>query len=147
MHEPQIHPKFSSFTGHLNSQPPRVITLVTFHHFISTHALPLWSQLHFTLSDKNINQKMAKTTPDADHTAATTKVAEDVESGNVVVSRTERKLPRKYDAMHLALRLICFLASLVSLVVMTSAKEKSTMSLYGLDLPIYSKWSFSQSFE
>ncbi|GKE06994.1 CASP-like protein 3A1 [Tanacetum coccineum] len=90
---------------------------------------------------------MAKTTPDADHTAPNTKVAEDVESGNVVVSRTGRKLPRNYDAMHLALRLICFLASLVSLVVMTGAKERSTMSIYGLDLPIYSKWSFSQSFD
>nr|GEX13829.1 CASP-like protein 3A1 [Tanacetum cinerariifolium] len=90
---------------------------------------------------------MAKTTPDADHAAPNTKVAEDVESGDVVVSRTGRKLPRNYDAMHLALRLVCFLASLVSLFVMTSAKERSTMSIYGLHLPIYSKWSFSQSFD
>ncbi|KAL4583851.1 hypothetical protein LXL04_008436 [Taraxacum kok-saghyz] len=77
----------------------------------------------------------------ADHTATITKVE------NGAMSGTGRKLPRNYDVMHLALRLACVSASLAAVVVMTTAKEKSTISLYGFDLPVYSKWSFSDSFD
>ncbi|KAL4590444.1 hypothetical protein LXL04_003374 [Taraxacum kok-saghyz] len=77
----------------------------------------------------------------ADHTATITKVE------NGTMSGTGRKLPRNYDVMHLALRLACVSASLAAVVVMTTAKEKSTISLYGFDLPVYSKWSFSDSFD
>ncbi|KAJ9568348.1 hypothetical protein OSB04_004314 [Centaurea solstitialis] len=58
-----------------------------------------------------------------------------------------RRLPRNYDTMHLTLRLVCLLASVVSVVVMTTAEQRSTISLYGFDLPVYSKWSFSDSFD
>ncbi|KAI3766582.1 hypothetical protein L2E82_16646 [Cichorium intybus] len=100
-------------------------------------------------------KSVLKTPPDAaipaDHTALTTKVAAEVESGTMngppVSPRTGRKLPRNYDVMHLALRLVCVSASVASVVVMTTAKEKSTISLYGFNLPVYSKWSFSDSFD
>lgn len=96
---------------------------------------------------------MLKTPPDAaiaipitipaDHSAPTTKVAAEVDCATM----SSTKLPRNYDVMHLALRLVCVSASVASVVVMTSAKEKSTISLYGFNLPVYSKWSFSDSFE
>nr|XP_043616395.1 CASP-like protein 3A1 [Erigeron canadensis] len=92
---------------------------------------------------------MLKTIPDSttdDHAAPTVKVAVEIESGTMM-NNIEKKLPRNYNVMHVALRLACLLASLVSLVVMISAKEKSTISLYGFDLPVYSKWSFSNSFD
>ncbi|KAJ0436616.1 putative casparian strip membrane protein [Helianthus annuus] len=63
----------------------------------------------------------------------------DVENG--------KRRPRNYDVMHAGLRLVCLSASLASIVVMTTAKERSTLSLYGFNLPVYSKWSFSDSFE
>ncbi|KAI3759704.1 hypothetical protein L6452_07715 [Arctium lappa] len=56
------------------------------------------------------------------------------------------RLPRNYDMMHLGLRLVCLSASVASVVVMITAKQRSTISLYGFDLPVYSKWSFSDSF-
>ncbi|XP_076952046.1 CASP-like protein 3A1 [Bidens hawaiensis] len=52
-----------------------------------------------------------------------------------------------YHVMHVASRVVCLSACMASVVVMVSAKEKSTLSLYGFDLPIYSKWSFSDSFD
>ncbi|KAL8230350.1 hypothetical protein R6Q57_000128 [Mikania cordata] len=54
---------------------------------------------------------------------------------------------RRFHVMHLTLRLVCLTASMASVVVMITAKEKSTLSLYGFDLPVYSKWSFSDSFD
>ncbi|KAI3786090.1 hypothetical protein L1987_45217 [Smallanthus sonchifolius] len=69
----------------------------------------------------------------------------DAESGTA--SEPCRRLFRNYHVMHVALRLVCFSASMASVVVMISAKEKSTLSLYGFDIPVYSKWSFSDSFD
>ncbi|KAI7753470.1 hypothetical protein M8C21_001768 [Ambrosia artemisiifolia] len=53
---------------------------------------------------------------------------------------------RKYDVMHIVLRLVSLSASLISVAVMTTAKERSTVSIYGFELPLHSKWSFSGSF-
>ncbi|KAI3702726.1 hypothetical protein L6452_28477 [Arctium lappa] len=71
------------------------------------------------------------------------------ENGTMSVSAPvtgKSRLPRNYDMMHLGLRLVCLSASVASVVVMTTAKQRSTISLYGFDLPVYSKWSFSDSF-
>ncbi|PWA39609.1 CASP-like protein [Artemisia annua] len=81
-----------------------------------------------------------------EQTPVTTKVAAEVETGHDMVSST-RKFSRNYDVMHIVLRVVCIFASVVSIVVMVTAKEKSTISIYGFDLPLYSKWSFSGSFE
>ncbi|KAL3511756.1 hypothetical protein ACH5RR_024473 [Cinchona calisaya] len=53
----------------------------------------------------------------------------------------------KMDIAHVVLRLGCLLTSVTALSLMTTAKEASTLSLYGFNLPVYSKWSFSDSFE
>ncbi|KAF5816944.1 putative casparian strip membrane protein [Helianthus annuus] len=60
---------------------------------------------------------------------------------------TVGKLSRNYDVMHVVLRIVSLSASLISIAVLTSAKEKSTVLIYGFQLSLYSKWSFSGSFE
>lgn len=54
---------------------------------------------------------------------------------------------RKADVMHAVIRLLCLLTSVTALSVMATAKQASTISLYGFSIPLYSKWSFSDSFE
>ncbi|XP_047964081.1 CASP-like protein 3A1 [Salvia hispanica] len=53
---------------------------------------------------------------------------------------------RRSDVMHGVIRLVCLLTSVTALAVMTTAKQASTISLYGFSLPLYSKWSFADSF-
>ncbi|KAL8458327.1 hypothetical protein ACS0TY_035998 [Phlomoides rotata] len=70
------------------------------------------------------------------------------ESGPLVSQRPERCVTcRKADVMHAVIRLLCLFTSLTALSVMTKAEQASTISLYGFSLPLYSKWSFSDSFE
>lgn len=54
---------------------------------------------------------------------------------------------RKSDVMHVVLRLLCLLTCVTSVSVMATAKQASTISLYGFSIPVFSKWSFSDSFE
>ncbi|KAG6727819.1 hypothetical protein I3842_02G143900 [Carya illinoinensis] len=72
-------------------------------------------------------------------------------SGPLVETRSsERKgsvVLRRSDLGHLVLRLLCMLTSVAALSFMVTAKEASTVSIYGFQLPVYSKWSFSHSFE
>lgn len=92
-----------------------------------------------------------QTTIQLPETTTTTKVADEVETGTLdgplVSSTSMRKFSRNYDVMYIVLRILCFSASLISIVVMITAKEKSSISIYGFDLPLYSKWSFSGSFQ
>lgn len=70
-------------------------------------------------------------------------------SGPLVPVSGERnqKLRRKADAAHALLRLVCLLSSVAALSVMIMAEQSATISLYGFELPLYSKWSLSDSFE
>ncbi|CAA0837281.1 CASP-like protein 3A1 [Striga hermonthica] len=54
---------------------------------------------------------------------------------------------RKADLIHCMVRLICVLTSITAISVMTSAKQAGTLDLYGFSIPLFSKWSFSDSFE
>ncbi|XP_024022526.1 CASP-like protein 3A1 [Morus notabilis] len=54
---------------------------------------------------------------------------------------------RKADVAQVALRLLCMATSVTALVFMVTAREASTVSIYGFPLAVYSKWSFSDSFE
>ncbi|KAG8379998.1 hypothetical protein BUALT_Bualt07G0147900 [Buddleja alternifolia] len=54
---------------------------------------------------------------------------------------------RKADVMHGVIRLLCMLTSVTGLSLMATSKQASTISLYGFTIPLYSKWSFSDSFE
>ncbi|XP_073136396.1 CASP-like protein 3A1 [Henckelia pumila] len=54
---------------------------------------------------------------------------------------------RKSDVMHVLIRWLCMLTSMGGMLVMITAKQASTISLYGFDIPVDSQWSFSDSFE
>ncbi|CAI9267523.1 unnamed protein product [Lactuca saligna] len=84
----------------------------------------------------------------------TTKVAAEAETGTMsgslrqlVSSSSTTKFSRNYHVMYIGLRLVCFSASLISVVVMTTAKQKSSISVFGFDLPLNSRWSLSGSFQ
>ncbi|CAI9757620.1 unnamed protein product [Fraxinus pennsylvanica] len=59
----------------------------------------------------------------------------------------QRIVHRKSEVMHVVLRLLCLLTCVTSVSVMVTAKQASTISLYGFSIPVFSKWSFSDSFE
>ncbi|XP_051135870.1 CASP-like protein 3A1 isoform X2 [Andrographis paniculata] len=70
------------------------------------------------------------------------------ESGPLVSEASRRSGDRrKADVTNTVVRILCFITSVTALSVMTTAKQASTISLYGFSMPIYSKWSFSDSFE
>ncbi|CAN6441165.1 unnamed protein product [Victoria cruziana] len=54
---------------------------------------------------------------------------------------------RRADLVHVGLRFLCLMSSVVSLSAMTVAEQSSTIVIYGFSLPVYAKWSFSDSFE
>ncbi|PIN24187.1 hypothetical protein CDL12_03091 [Handroanthus impetiginosus] len=66
-------------------------------------------------------------------------------SGPLVSQRTGSR--RKRDVIHAGVRLLSLLTSVIALSVMVTAKQASSISLYGFSIPLYSKWSFSDSFE
>ncbi|KAI8018699.1 CASP-like protein 3A1 [Camellia lanceoleosa] len=53
---------------------------------------------------------------------------------------------RKLELTHIVLRLACLSTAVASLSLMATAEEASTVSIYGFSLPVYSKWSFADSF-
>ncbi|EPS62308.1 hypothetical protein M569_12482 [Genlisea aurea] len=52
---------------------------------------------------------------------------------------------KRYGAVAFV-RTACVLTSVTAVCVMTTAEQASTLSLYGLTLPLYSKWTFADSF-
>lgn len=69
-------------------------------------------------------------------------------SGPLVVGPArDRPFGRKADVMHVLLRLLCMVTSVAALSFMVTARQSSTISIYGFMLPVHSKWSFSHSFE
>ncbi|XP_031488742.1 CASP-like protein 3A1 [Nymphaea colorata] len=54
---------------------------------------------------------------------------------------------RRADVVHAALRFLCLTTSVVSLSAMAVAEQSSSIVIYGFSLPVYAKWSFSDSFE
>ncbi|KAK7389573.1 hypothetical protein VNO78_24727 [Psophocarpus tetragonolobus] len=51
------------------------------------------------------------------------------------------------EAMQLIMRALCMLCSLVAISFMLTAKESTSLNIYGFILPLHSKWSFSQSYQ
>lgn len=45
------------------------------------------------------------------------------------------------------LRLLCLITTVTALSLMLTAKQDSTISVFGLMLPVHSKWSYSDSFQ
>lgn len=86
-----------------------------------------------------------KTPPEAPLQTAETKVT----VKTMCVSSPDPQLARitrKQELLHVILRLLCVLTSVTALSLMVTAKQSGEISLYGFDLPLYSKWSFSDSF-
>lgn len=54
---------------------------------------------------------------------------------------------RKVELVQVAMRLLCTVTSSTALAFMVTAKQASVVSIYGFNIPIHSKWSFSDSFE
>ncbi|XP_071742528.1 CASP-like protein 3A1 [Rutidosis leptorrhynchoides] len=84
-----------------------------------------------------------------DHDTTPIKVAAEVETGTMngrTVTST-KKFSLNYDMVFIILRFVSLAASLISVFVMISAQEKSSILIYGFNLPLYSKWSFSGSFQ
>ncbi|XAR67686.1 hypothetical protein NMG60_11002555 [Bertholletia excelsa] len=67
-------------------------------------------------------------------------------SGPLASPRPRQSERRQLDLAHAILRILCLLTSVIALSVMVSAKDSGSISLFGLKLPLYSKWSFSDSF-
>ncbi|CAL5373793.1 unnamed protein product [Camellia sinensis] len=74
-----------------------------------------------------------------------TKVAAAAEE-SVTNSGSLESARRKLELIHIVLRLACLSTAVASLSLMATAEEASTVSIYGFSLPIYSKWSFADSF-
>lgn len=115
----------------------------THFHSVFTHQSPFQTQI------RDNNPKM-KNGPEVSLQLPETKLTNESGplSGPLVSQRPENGVTRrKADVMHAAIRLLCLLTSLTAVSVMTKAEQASTISLYGFTLPLYSKWSFSDSFE
>lgn len=54
---------------------------------------------------------------------------------------------RKADIVDVILRALCLLTSVTTLSLMVTAKEVSSITVYGFYIPLRSKWSFSYVFE
>ncbi|KAG6669272.1 CASP-like protein 3A1 [Carya illinoinensis] len=93
-------------------------------------------------------------TPEAAVQLAEEKVAA-AENGSISGPLVGRRPPEmkvsvvrwRSDVGYLVLRLLCVLTSVAALSFMVTAMEASTVLIYGFQLPVYSKWSFSHSFE
>ncbi|XP_074285343.1 CASP-like protein 3A1 [Silene latifolia] len=70
-----------------------------------------------------------------------------VSSSSPWVSSDRRVKPATIDGVHVILRLLCLMTSVVALSLMVTAKQSGTISLYGFQLPVYSSWSYADSFE
>ncbi|KAF6164512.1 hypothetical protein GIB67_025338 [Kingdonia uniflora] len=84
-----------------------------------------------------------KTTPDDVEMTTMTKTEESGGMSGPLV----RKHRRKSDIVQLFLRLVCLFSLGIAIAVMTTAEQKGNLQIYGFNLPIYSKWSFANSFE
>lgn len=68
-------------------------------------------------------------------------------SGPLVSGMPDREFRRKADFVQVIIRVVCLISSVTALSLMVTAKEGATISIYGFSLPVFSKWSFSDSFE
>ncbi|KAJ1388754.1 Casparian strip membrane protein domain [Sesbania bispinosa] len=68
-------------------------------------------------------------------------------SGPLVGAAAGIRRRRRMEAMQLILRAMCMASSVVALSLMVTAKQNSSVNIYGFSLPIHSKWSFSESYE
>ncbi|KAM7480483.1 hypothetical protein LguiA_028696 [Lonicera macranthoides] len=90
-----------------------------------------------------------KTLPEDGIQLPETKVAAETGtmSGPLVSGMPDREFRRKADVIHVVIRVVCLMSSVTALSLMVTTKEGASISIYGFSLPVFSKWSFSDSFE
>ncbi|KGN45596.1 CASP-like protein 3A1 [Cucumis sativus] len=81
----------------------------------------------------------------------TTKVAA-ISSESGRISRPMEPPDRSFDRLRadlcqFALRLVCIATSTTTVALMVTAKDSTTVTIYGFEFPVQSKWSFSDAFE
>nr|GMD30443.1 CASP-like protein 3A1 [Ipomoea batatas] len=86
-----------------------------------------------------------KDPPETKAAAAATAETDGGMSGPLVTERGA--IRRKADIMDVILRALCVLTSVTALSLMVTAKQASTITVYGFNIPLRSKWSFSYAFE
>jgi uncharacterized protein (TIGR01569 family) len=57
------------------------------------------------------------------------------------------KMQMRFDLANVGLRVLSLACSVVALVSMASNQESGVVTVFGFKLPVYSKWSYSDSFE
>ncbi|XP_068334416.1 CASP-like protein 3A1 [Pyrus communis] len=75
------------------------------------------------------------------------KVVEEEINGTVRSGGAASVLSRRAEVTHLCLRALCMVASVTALSFMVTAREATTVYVYGFPLPVNSKWSFANAFE
>ncbi|KAL1814407.1 hypothetical protein ACET3Z_016981 [Daucus carota] len=83
-----------------------------------------------------------KTPPEVAVQMSETKATSDTTSAGPQLALASRKP----EVLHVILRVLCVLTSVTALSLMVTAKQSGDISIYGFHLPLYSKWSFSDSF-
>lgn len=70
-------------------------------------------------------------------------------NGSHVAAEKEVMIDRRRNevVVQLVLRFVCLAASLVAFTLMIRASQKGEVSIYGFQLDVSSKWSYSYSFE
>nr|GLL35155.1 CASP-like protein 3A1 [Ipomoea trifida] len=86
-----------------------------------------------------------KDPPETKAAAAATAETDGGMTGPLVSERGA--IRRKADIMDVILRALCVLTSVTALSLMVTAKQASTITVYGFNIPLRSKWSFSYAFE
>lgn len=136
----------------LTQTPPISPPRVPFPHFILKPRLRSQETSH-SLSRKKQEKKMTNEQKNGlpEMGIQLPEIKVEVAEENFIMSGPtpdRRKIGhRKSDVMHVVLRLLCLLTCVTSVSVMATAKQASTISLYGFSIPVFSKWSFSDSFE
>ncbi|CAN0858723.1 CASP-like protein 3A1 [Linum grandiflorum] len=77
----------------------------------------------------------------------TTENSSSTMSSPVVPAKMSSGRRWRSDVMHGTLRLLCLVTSLTSMGFMVTAKQSSSISIFGFMLPLNSNWSFSTSFQ
>ncbi|XP_060206608.1 CASP-like protein 3A1 [Lycium barbarum] len=65
----------------------------------------------------------------------------------VTVSQSAPRVNGKAEVIQVVLRVLCVMTSVTALSLMVTAEQASTITVFGFNIPLHSKWSFSHSFE
>ncbi|WOL20534.1 CASP-like protein 3A1 [Canna indica] len=87
--------------------------------------------------------------PEAGKAAAVVAADSGTMSGPLVrvAGRKGQRTPARWDTVAVGVRLATVVASVLSLAAMVTAEQRGSLSVFGFQITLYSKWSFSDSLE